>query len=73
MTPRWRCTTGVLIGSNDNWRSDQESDIKATTIAPSHDLESAILARLQPVAHTVIVRGKGGGTGVGLVEAYRLD
>jgi uncharacterized delta-60 repeat protein len=64
---------GVIIASNDNWRSDQEADITATTIPPTNDAESAILATLTPDAYTAIVRGKDNTTGVALVEAYRLD
>ena len=37
---------GVLIASNDNWRSDQEAEIIATTIPPTNDLESAIVRNL---------------------------
>jgi T5SS/PEP-CTERM-associated repeat protein len=64
---------GALLASNDNWRSDQEAEIEATTIPPNDDLESAILRTLAPGAYTAILRGVSGGTGVGLVEAYNLD
>ena len=64
---------GVTIASNDNWRSDQEAEIIATTIPPTDDAESAILATLTPDAYTAIVRGKNDTTGVALVEAYQLD
>jgi uncharacterized delta-60 repeat protein len=59
--------------TNDNWRDTQESEIQATGIPPGNDLESAIVATLPAGAYTAIVRGKDGGTGVGLVEAYDLD
>jgi predicted outer membrane repeat protein len=70
-----RDSSGGLIRSNDNWRSDQEAEIIATTIPPSNDLESAIVATLPAnnSAYTAIMRGVNGGTGVGLVEAYDLD
>jgi hypothetical protein len=64
---------GVLLASNDNWRSDQEAEIEATTIPPDNDLESAILRTLGPGAYTAIVGGVNNTTGVGLVEAYNLD
>src|ERR1700694_813737 len=64
---------GALIASNDNWRSDQEAEISATTIAPTDDLESAILRTLPPGAYTAIVRGSGNATGVAVVEAYQLN
>ena len=64
---------GVIIAINDDWRSDQEAEIIATTIPPTDDAESAILATLTPDAYTAIVRGKDDTTGVALVEAYQLD
>ena len=42
-------------------------------LAPSNDLESAILATLTPGAYTAIVRGNGNATGIGLVEVYDLQ
>jgi hypothetical protein len=64
---------GGLLASNDNWRSDQEAEIIATTIPPTDDRESAILRSLSPGAYTAIVRGKNNSTGVALVEAYQLQ
>jgi Trm5-related predicted tRNA methylase len=70
-----RDSSGSLIASNDNWRSDQETEILATTIAPTNDLESAIVATLPAnnASYTAIVRGVNNGTGVGLVEVYDLN
>ena len=70
-----RNSSGALISSNDNWRSDQQAEIMATTIPPANDLESAIVATLPAnnAGYTAIVRGVNDGTGVGLVEAYDLD
>ena len=64
---------GDVIVTNDNWRTDQEAEIIATTIPPTNDLESAIVATLDPGAYTAVVRGKNGTTGIGLVEAYDLN
>ncbi len=72
---------GDLITSNDNWKDTQEADIEASGLAPTNDLESAIIATLSPVdpavegsgIYTAIVHGQGNGTGVGLVEVYDLD
>ncbi|HEV2842692.1 MAG TPA: hypothetical protein VGW39_15320 [Chthoniobacterales bacterium] len=64
---------GALITFNDNWRSDQEAEIIGTTIPPSNDLESAIVAQLPPANYTAIVRGAGNATGVALVELYALN
>jgi hypothetical protein len=70
-----RDSSGTLIRANDNWRSDQEAEILATTIPPSEDLESAIVATLPAnnSAYTAIVRGVDNGTGIGVVEAYDLN
>jgi hypothetical protein len=64
---------GALIASNDNWRSDQEAEIIATTIPPTNDLESAIVRTLSPAAYTAIVRGVNNTTGIAVVEAYGLN
>ncbi len=61
---------------NDNWRTGgQEAEIIASTVPPTNDLESAIVATLpaNSAAYTAIVRGVGNTTGVGLVEVYDLD
>jgi plastocyanin len=70
-----RNSSGTLIRANDNWRSDQEAEIMATTIPPSDDLESAIVETLPAnnSAYTAIVRGVNNGTGIGVVEAYDLN
>ena len=65
--------TGAVIASNDNWKDTQQSAIESTGLAPSDDLEAAIIKRLNPGSYTAIVRGKNNATGVGLVEAYGLD
>ncbi len=71
-----RNSSGGLILANDNWRvGGQEAEIIATTIPPSNDLESAIVATLpaNSSAYTAIMRGVSDGTGIGVVEAYDLD
>ena len=68
----------ATLATNDNWKindqtgQSQEADIRATTIPPTNDLESAILMTLSPGTYTAILAGKNGGTGVGLVEVYDL-
>ena len=61
-----------LLGANDNWRDSQENEIIATTIAPTDDRESAILAIINPGNYTAIVRGKNDTTGIAVVEVYDL-
>jgi uncharacterized repeat protein (TIGR03803 family) len=62
----------VTIAFNDDWREHQ-AEVQATTIPPTNDLESAIVATLAPGAYTAILQGKNNGTGVGVVEVYDLD
>lgn len=66
-------SSGQIIASNDNWHSTQQQAITNSGLAPSNDLESAILTTLAPGAYTAIVRGVDGGTGIGLIEVYDLD
>ena len=66
-------SNGNSIAFNDNWRDTQREQIEATTIPPSDELESAIVATLPPGSYTAVVQGVGKTTGVGLVEVYALD
>jgi hypothetical protein len=61
------------VVTNDNWRDSQEQAISSTGIAPTNNLESAILKTLAPGAYTAIVRGVNNGTGVSLIEVYDLQ
>jgi hypothetical protein len=69
---------GTALATNDNWKindqtgQSQQAEIEATTIPPTNDLESALVADLAPGNYTAIVRGKNNTTGVGLVEAYNF-
>ena len=45
----------------------------ATGLAPTNDLESAILATLPPGSYTAIIKGQDGGTGDALIEIYDLS
>jgi hypothetical protein len=64
---------GTLINSNDSWRSNQEAEIIASTLAPTDDHEAAIIATLVPGAYSAIVSGVNGSTGVALIEVYALN
>lgn len=64
---------GDLVVSNDDWKSDQQTEIENTGFAPSNDLESAIVRTLTPQAYTAVMRGKNDSTGVGLIEVYDLS
>jgi uncharacterized protein (DUF1800 family) len=68
-----RDSNGNLIKANDNWRSDQQAEIDASSIAPTDDREPAIVWTLTPGNYTTIVRGVNSTTGIALVEMYDLD
>jgi hypothetical protein len=64
----------TLLEMNDNWMdSPNKQAIIDSTIPPNDPKESAIVRSVAPGAYTAIVRGAGGGTGIGVVEAYDLD
>ena len=66
--------TGAVIASNDNWiDAPNKQEIINSGLAPSNNLESAILTSLSPGAYTAIVRGVNNGMGIALVEGYDLD
>ncbi len=66
-------SAGALIATNDNWRDTQEQEIIASTVPPTHDKESALIASLPAGSYTAVVRGANASSGVALVEAYELD
>ena len=65
--------SGALMTVNDNWRSSQQAEVDASTLAPTDDREPAIVATLSPGNYTAVARGIGNTTGIALVEMYDLD
>jgi hypothetical protein len=68
-----RRQNGTVAATNNDWKDSQQAEIEKTGIAPTDDLESAIVGSFPPGSYTVILRGNGGATGIGVVEAYDLD
>jgi hypothetical protein len=67
-------SSGIQFGVNDNWKDNPQAQaLIDSTLAPSEDLESALLLTLPSDGYTAIVSGVGGATGVGLVEVFDLD
>jgi sugar lactone lactonase YvrE len=66
---------GKILAINDNWKGAfNAGQIIASGLAPTHDLESAVLITLDPEgSYTAVVRGKDGQPGIGLVEVYDLS
>ena len=62
------------LAQNDDWRTNANAaDIIASGVAPSDDLESALLVRLEPGAYTTVVTGSDPATtGIALVEVYEI-
>lgn len=66
--------SGEFLGANDNWNDAlTRQQINDSGLAPTNGLEAALWGLINPGAYTVILTGKNGGTGVGLVEVYDLD
>ncbi len=65
---------GTVMISNDNWQDDPASaaQLAAHGLALQQPNESGIFLELPPGTFTVILSGKNGGTGIGLVEIYNL-
>ena len=74
--------SSATVATNNDWKitqvgglitGDQSVEISASGLAPSNDLESAIIANLMPGSYTAVVRGFGDSTGTGVVDAYDLS
>jgi hypothetical protein len=69
-TLQLRDQQGAIVLENDNWKSDQQQELQATGLQPSHDLEAALVATIAPGQYTAQVRGKDDANGIGVVEVY---
>jgi serine protease AprX len=69
-------SSGAVIAFNDNWISSPDKPaINGSGLAPTNDLESAIIATLPAngQTYTAIVRGVANATGSAVVEIYDVD
>jgi hypothetical protein len=66
-----RDANGDLVAENDNWRENQNEQVPAG-LEPGDNRDAVIVRTVAPAPYTAIVRGKGGTTGVALVEFYDL-
>lgn len=64
----------MLIASDNDWQDDpvQAAQLLAVGLAPTSNLDAAIMATLPPGLYTALLSGRNNGTGVGLVEVYDL-
>ena len=68
-----RASDGAVVGRNDDWRDFQEQEITATGLAPTNDLEAALIVHPDTDGNfTVLLSGVNGGTGIATVEVYAL-
>jgi hypothetical protein len=65
---------GAIMLSNDNWTDDPTTatELMANGLAPQEGHEAGIFASLPPGQFTVILAGRHGEIGIGLVEIYNL-
>jgi uncharacterized delta-60 repeat protein len=72
----------ATVATNNDWRTtqqgglitgDQWAEINSSGLAPTKDLESAIIIDLAPGNYTAVVRGFGNTIGTGVVDAYDLS
>jgi hypothetical protein len=68
-----RNASGTLVRENDNWKTDQQTEIEGTQIPPANDLESALVTILDPGNYTAVMRGKNNTTGIGVVEVFNIQ
>jgi uncharacterized delta-60 repeat protein len=74
--------SNATVATNNDWKitqigglitGNQLAEINASQLAPSNDLESAIIANLAPGSYTAVVRGLGNSIGTGIVDAYDIS
>ena len=66
-------SNGVTVATNDDWRGGPNVlDLEEADLQPTDDREAAMVLNLVTGDYTAILRGKGGTTGVGLLEVFQL-
>ena len=66
-----RTSGGTQLQYNQNWKDSQQTLISSYGMAPSHDLESAMITPNLNGSYTVVM-DTSGGSGLSIVEAYDL-
>jgi hypothetical protein len=67
-----RDTNGTLLNANNDWQDNAASaaELIAAGLAPTNNLEAAIVTTLPPGGYTALLAGQNNGTGIGVVEVY---
>ena len=63
----------MIRSANDDWQASANLSDLPAGLRHADPRESALALTLAPGAYTGIVRGKGGGMGVGMVEVFKVD
>ena len=63
----------TVVTTNDDWKDTQQTEIQNSGLAPTNNLESAIIRTLDPGNYTAVLRDKNNATGIGIVQVYDLD
>ncbi len=61
---------GAIVLENDDWGTSQQQELESLGLQPTHELEAALVATIQPGQYTAQVRGKGQASGIGVVQVY---
>ena len=64
---------GNLVDSNDDWADHPNQAAVPESVRPQAAKDAAIAVTVNPGTYTAIVRGVGGATGVGIVEAFLIE
>jgi phospholipase/lecithinase/hemolysin len=66
--------TGNPVATNDDWKkSPDATEIMNSGLAPTNDLESAIIGNLAPGQYTAQLTGVNNGTGNGVIEIFDIS
>ena len=63
---------GEIIGSNNNWQDNKQSQITSLGLAPADSHESALVTQLPAGNYTVVVRSHDETAGIALVEVFNV-
>jgi hypothetical protein len=64
---------GTVVASNNDWKDTQQTEIQNSGLAPTNNLESAIVRTLDPGNYTAVLRDKDNAVGIGVVQVFDLD
>jgi hypothetical protein len=64
---------GTIVRENDDWMSDQKTELESTGLQPGNNLEAALVQTIPPGQYSALVRGKPETTGIGVVQLFFLQ